>query len=190
MHIEHVTEEIKKAGIPEKLVYIGEMPMYDERYNLIKRQDGKMEVFFGEKGCKTNLQIFECEEKAIDAFLERLKKHISGPIPKDLPFLPVGSVVRCIGGKINVVIVARAVIAQDKNGNPVYFDYGAFFYPHGLVDGNMAYFQRDAIEEVLFIGYINDQEERIVQYLLKFAEENKDIPRGDKDSMMKTGNMN
>ena len=97
--------------------------------------------------------------------------------------MPVGSVVRLAGGNVNLVIVARALHVKDKNGRKVYFDYGAFPYPHGLVDGNMAYFQKDAIEDVLFVGFINEQEEQIIQHLLKFNEANKGIPKGNKDSL-------
>ena len=103
---------------------------------------------------------------------------------EELEYLPVGSVVRLEGGKVNVVIVARALIVNDAYGQPVYFDYGAFIYPHGLVDGNMAYFQRDTIEEVLFVGYIDEDEKQIVQQLIQFEEANKDIPRGNKDSLL------
>lgn len=101
---------------------------------------------------------------------------------EDLDFLPVGSVVRCKGSKQNVVIVARALLANDKNDQTVYFDYGAFYYPQGLVNQNVLYFQRDAIEEVVFVGYINDSEKQIVQQLLQFEEKNKDVPRGNVNS--------
>ena len=103
---------------------------------------------------------------------------------EELEYLPVGSVVRLEGGNVNVVIVARALIVNDANGQPVYFDYGAFIYPHGLVDGNMAYFQRDTIEKVLFVGYIDEDEKQMVQQLIQFEEAYKDIPRGNKDSLL------
>ena len=101
---------------------------------------------------------------------------------EELSFLPVGSVVRCKGSKQNVVIAARALLANDKNEQTVYFDYGAFYYPQGLVDQNILYFQRDAIEEVVFVGYINDSEKQIVQQLLQFEEKHKDVPRGNVNS--------
>ncbi len=101
---------------------------------------------------------------------------------EELDFLPVGSVVRCKGSKQNVVIVARALLANDKNEQTVYFDYGAFYYPQGLVNQNVLYFQRDAIEEVVFVGYINDSEKQIVQQLLQFEEKHKDVPRGNVNS--------
>ena len=109
----------------------------------------------------------------------------SGPAkPADnLAFLPVGSVVRLIGGNVTLVIVARALHVKDKKGQTVYFDYGAFPYPHGLVDGKMAYFQKEAIEDVLFVGFVSDQEKQMVQHLLKFNEANKNMPKGNKDSL-------
>ncbi len=115
--------------------------------------------------------------------IEHLKNTSPAEAKDNLTFLPVGSVVRLAGGNVNLVIVARALHVKDKNGRKVYYDYGAFPYPHGLVDGNMAYFQKDAIEDVLFVGFINEQEEQIVQHLLKFNEANKGIPKGNKDSL-------
>ena len=101
---------------------------------------------------------------------------------EELPFLPVGSVVRCKGSNQNVVIAARALLVNDKNEQTVYFDYGAFYYPQGLVDQNILYFQREAIEEVVFVGYINDSEKQIMEHLLQFEEKNKDVPRGNVNS--------
>ena len=183
MDIERLRKEIKKTGIPERMVHIGDRPIFDERFNLIKREDGKWEVFYGEHGFKSDLCVYETEEEAEKGLIQFIKGNSAVNPLDSLPFLPVGSVVRLAGGNVNLVIVARALHVKDKNGRKVYFDYGAFPYPHGLVDGNMAYFQKDAIEDVLFVGFINEQEEQIVQHLLKFNEANKGIPKGNKDSL-------
>lgn len=183
MNIEVLMDEIRKTGMHESFVNIGDRACCDECFNLISRPDGKWEIFYGEHGQKTNLRVYDSEEEAADAFLKLMKEKSKGRPEDRLPFLPVGSVVRLAGGNVNLVIVARALHVKDKNGRKVYYDYGAFPYPHGLVDGNMAYFQKDAIEDVLFVGFINEQEEQIVQHLLKFNEANKGIPKGNKDSL-------
>ncbi len=190
MDIDNIMKEIKKIGISDEIVHIGKTPNYGERINLIKRQDGKLEVFYGVHGCKSDLHVYESEETAVNAFLERLRKQDSRHAMDCFSFLPIGSVVRCKGGTVDVIIIARAVLAKGKNGEPVYYDYGALLYPYGLVNGNMAYFQKEDIEEVLFVGYINDREEKVVQYLHQFEEAKKDVPRGNKDSLPKMVNSN
>ena len=182
MNSSMLLEEIKRMGIDERAVNIGEIAYCDECFNLIKRKDGKWEVFYGEHGQKTNVRVFETEEEASEALLEILKRTVKGRSQSSLPFLPVGSVVRLEGGKANLVIVARALLVKGKDGNNVYFDYGAFPYPYGMVDGKMAYFQKDAIEEILFTGFVNEQEHQTMEYLNQFAEINKNVPRGNANS--------
>lgn len=183
MNIEQLKNKIEKMKITDCHVNIGEEPNYEESINLVKRPDGKYEVFYGEHGQKTNLTVYDTEEEAADAFLKFAQDNSPAKPEDNLPFLPVGSVVHLAGGNVNLVIVARALHVKDKKGQTVYFDYGAFPHPHGLVDGNMAYFQREAIEDVLFVGFINEQEEQIVKRLIKFKEINKNIPKGNKDSL-------
>ena len=176
-----------KKELKKKLILMGvpshdydlEGDFTDQAMNLLKNGD-KWEVFFCERGGKAVLKTFDTESEACEYMLEELRPSGIGEL---LPFLPVGSVVRLEGGNVNLVIVARALLATDKNGRKVYYDYGAFPYPHGLVNKNMAYFQQEAIEEVLFTGLINDQEKQMVQQLLKFKETYKEVPRGKRDSL-------
>ena len=65
--------EIKKTGISERMVHIGDRPIFDERFNLIKREDGKWEVFYGERGQKTNPEVYDTEEEASRALIQRIK---------------------------------------------------------------------------------------------------------------------
>ncbi len=73
MDIERLRKEIRKTGISERMVHIGDRPIYDERFNLIKREDGKWEVFYGEHGHKTNPEVYDTEEEASRALIQRIK---------------------------------------------------------------------------------------------------------------------
>ena len=176
-------EEIKKLGVDQRSVNIGDEAYCDECYNLLRRKDGKWEVFYGEHGQKTNVRVFDTEEKASESLLEILSKTAKGRNKQEVPFLPVGSVVRLKEGKVNLVIIARALLAKGKDDGRVYYDYGALPYPHGLIDGKMAYFQKDAIEEVLFTGFINEQEVQMQEFLKQFEKNNQNFPRGKADSI-------
>ena len=73
---------------------------------------------------------------------------------KDL--LPCGSVVKLTEGDHYVMICGRVVLAD---GNDHIFDYAGCFYPEGMAGSeNTLFFDRDAIESVLFIGFQDKQE--------------------------------
>ncbi len=74
MDFERISKEILKAtGIYERALNVGEIPFYEECFNLIKREDGKWEVFYGERGQKTNLEVYDTEEEASRALIQRIK---------------------------------------------------------------------------------------------------------------------
>ena len=70
MDMERLKVEFRKIGIKEKNVHIGDEPFLEERYNMIKQPDGNWEVFFAERGQKTDLCKCETEAAAADALLE------------------------------------------------------------------------------------------------------------------------
>ena len=73
---------------------------------------------------------------------------------KDL--LPIGSVVLLKGGNKRIMICGRI---QAQAGKNVIYDYSACYYPEGIVDPKkMFFFNRDAVDQVFFIGF-QDQEE-------------------------------
>ncbi len=73
---------------------------------------------------------------------------------KDL--LPVGSIVRLKEGERKLMICGRIVLQE---GGEQIYDYVSCLYPQGITDGEgMYFFNRDAIEEVYFIGF-QDREE-------------------------------
>ncbi|MBQ8110566.1 MAG: DUF4176 domain-containing protein [Clostridia bacterium] len=70
--------------------------------------------------------------------------------------LPVGSVVLLKGGEKRVMICGRI---QTKAGDDTIYDYVACYYPEGIVDAtNMFFFNRDAIDNVYFIGFQDAEE--------------------------------
>ena len=73
---------------------------------------------------------------------------------KDL--LPCGSIVKLTEGDHYVMICGRVVLAD---GNDHIFDYAGCFYPEGMSgNDNTLFFDRGAIERVLFIGFQDQQE--------------------------------
>ena len=73
-----------------------------------------------------------------------------------LTFLPVGSVVRLKGGKMNILITGFAPIEQGKDK---VWDYLGAIWPVGVVKtSENLLFNRDQIEEVIFKGYTDEKE--------------------------------
>lgn len=81
---------------------------------------------------------------------------------KEERFLPIGSVVIVKGSVKKVLIIARAVFAQTEDGEK-YFDYGACTYPEGVLGENMLYFQHENIAEVIYKGYADEDDKRMLE---------------------------
>ena len=79
-------------------------------------------------------------------------------------YLPIGSVVLLKNGKKKVMIYGRRqrrIVDVDKE-----YDYLACLYPEGNIDENYMYlFDEDSIDEVVFRGYSDSEEEAFVQAL-------------------------
>jgi hypothetical protein len=70
--------------------------------------------------------------------------------------LPCGSIVQLTEGEHLVMICGRVVLAE---GNDHIFDYMGCFYPDGISGAdNMLFFDRGAIERVVFIGFQDEDE--------------------------------
>ncbi len=73
---------------------------------------------------------------------------------KDL--MPIGSIVRLKGGERRVMICGRVLC---RSGEERIYDYTACPYPQGIIGSDeMYFFDRDAIEEVFFIGFQDPEE--------------------------------
>lgn len=76
-----------------------------------------------------------------------------------IDYLPLGSVVLLHGGIQKLLIIARGI--NTKQGDQTgFFDYGAVLYPEGLTGDRMAYFNHDAVSNVVFYGY-DDEDSKI-----------------------------
>lgn len=92
-------------------------------------------------------------------------------------YLPLGSVVYLHNGFKKVLIIARGVILNNE-GNQVIFDYGAVQYPEGLMGDEIAYFQHESIEKIVFKGFSDDDDEMTVKRINSFMEEHPEFQRG------------
>lgn len=65
--------------------------------------------------------------------------------------LPIGSIVRTEGAQRKLMVIGRVVTTEE---NDTIFDYVGIPYPEGINDTDkMYFFNRDQIEELLFIGF-------------------------------------
>ncbi|MFT4189021.1 MAG: DUF4176 domain-containing protein [Aeromicrobium sp.] len=75
-------------------------------------------------------------------------------------FLPLGSIVILKGSVKKLLIVSRGSIVEGR-----FFDYGAFLYPEGMVDTNIAYFNHDDILKIVHEGYRDTDDELVLEIL-------------------------
>ncbi len=77
----------------------------------------------------------------------------------NLSFLPIGTVVLLKGGTKKVMINGFCSIPNDNNHK--LYDYCGCIYPEGVIDSNkVCLFNKEQIQEVLFKGYENEEEEK------------------------------
>ena len=69
MTVEKLEEEIERRKLNTSFINIGDRGNFDECFNLLSRDDGKWEIFYGEHGQKTNPVVYDTEEEAAEAFL-------------------------------------------------------------------------------------------------------------------------
>lgn len=75
--------------------------------------------------------------------------------------LPLGTLVYLENGTKKVMIVGRGAVMEDQDtGEDVYFDYMGTPYPEGIDPENAIFFNNENIDEVIFKGYEDNEEER------------------------------
>ena len=95
-------------------------------------------------------------------------------------FLPIGSVVLLNGGKKKIMITGFCSIAADDKTRV--YDYSGCIYPEGYLNSNqICLFDHDQIEEIYFIGYENEEEEKFKNQLNEVFEDFKKNLEGSKD---------
>lgn len=80
--------------------------------------------------------------------------------------LPIGTVVRVKDNDEPFMIVNQCPVTV-KNSQEGYFDFGAVALPLGLINDQLIFFNREDVEEVLFVGYID---RRFQEFLSHYDE--------------------
>ena len=84
-------------------------------------------------------------------------------------YLPIGTVVKLKKVDKNVMIIGFCGL--NKNDDKV-FDYVGCLYPEGILSSNeVSMFNHDQIENVLFNGYINEEEKMFKDNLNNLLKE-------------------
>ncbi|GGC95224.1 DUF4176 domain-containing protein [Enterococcus wangshanyuanii] len=97
---------------------------------------------------------------------------------KDQNLLPIGSVVYLNEGIIPLMIIARQPIVN-INEEKCYMDYAAINQLTGLVSmEEFAYFNQEDISDVLYEGFVGENEERVLSALKEWREKNTHISKG------------
>lgn len=86
-------------------------------------------------------------------------------------FLPIGTVVLLKGGKREIMITSYCIIptgevynkdGKVKDPKKEVFDYGACFYPEGMITSDQIFaFNHDQIEKICHIGYETDKQKEL-----------------------------
>ena len=86
-------------------------------------------------------------------------------------FLPIGSVVKLKGGQKRLMITGFLQVEQEENKKNVW-DYSGCLYPEGIIVSSTNYlFNHSQIEEVHFIGLVDEEEEKFKKKLNNAIEE-------------------
>lgn len=101
-----------------------------------------------------------------------------------IDYLPLGSVVVLKGGIQKLLVISRGINVK-YNGETLFFDYGGVLYPDGLTGDQMAYFNHDGIETVVFKGFDDNDSKVFSENINRFLEKNPSIKRGNPDEINK-----
>lgn len=100
----------------------------------------------------------------------------------EIPYLPLGSVVLLKGGIQKLIIISRGINVR-RNDEVLFFDYGGVLFPDGLTSDQMAYFNHDGVDKVVFEGYNDDDSKMFAENINRFLLKNPNIKRGNPDEI-------
>lgn len=89
---------------------------------------------------------------------------------ENIEYLPLGSIVILEGGIKKVMIVAVGMGGQLEQ-QIHYFEYGGSLYPEGLMGDAVLFFNHENIQEVIWRGYTDQEDETIKENLQKWISE-------------------
>lgn len=82
---------------------------------------------------------------------------------------PLGTIVRLKNGTKRIMICGRL---QMRESDRKIFDYCACYYPEGILDPEELFlFRHEDIDEVCFMGFQDQEEEVLQQFMQKRCEE-------------------
>ena len=91
-------------------------------------------------------------------------------------FLPIGTVCQLKGTEQKVAITGFCM--KNQNLGDRVFDYVACYYPQGVFDPNKnILFDHDQIEEVVYMGFINEEEKAFKQRVKEALSSQNLIPK-------------
>ena len=89
--------------------------------------------------------------------------------------LPIGSIVYLKEGTSKLMILNRGPIlpAEETGGEEIWYDYSGCFYPQGVDPNNVFYFNEENIDEIVFEGFKDEEEERFQKIFDDWKEKSK-----------------
>lgn len=87
-------------------------------------------------------------------------------------YLPIGSVVILKDNPRTLMITTYLVFPTSKDAEPKMYDYGACYFPEGIIESNHAIaFNHSSIKEVVHLGLENEEQKKLNDILIKSAED-------------------
>lgn len=90
--------------------------------------------------------------------------------------LPLGSIVQAEGTDRKLMIIGRTLAVSPNGKSPELYDYAAVVYPYGLMGDAVVYFNHESITNVVFLGFVDD-EDVVMQQTIAVILESISIPR-------------
>lgn len=84
--------------------------------------------------------------------------------------LPIGSIVEIKGVNHQILIIGRALVS-DVGFEKVYNDYSGCFYPQGIIDNNLFYFNNEDIVKVVYYPPKSYFEDLLKKDIIKASKE-------------------
>lgn len=87
-------------------------------------------------------------------------------------YLPIGSVVMLKGGTKRVMVTGFCTVPNEDKEKV--YDYSGCLYPEGVISTEQVLlFNHSDIEKIYYLGYIDDEEKKFKERLLKVLETSK-----------------
>ena len=84
-------------------------------------------------------------------------------------FLPIGTVVKLKGSDKKIMITEFLVFSRNNKDSKIY-EYGACPYPTGLEKNVAIGFNHDSIEEVVHMGYVDEEFKKLNDFFKENEE--------------------